>query len=472
MNQEPTEKELQEAIKEGEENNFKHAFREEKNRKEVTYNIATYLIKKYSVKTLGGERVREIYIYKDGVYTEGVNMLRQDIRNFLEELCTTHHTNEIIEAIKDRTFIDRKYFDVDLNFINLNNGVLDIRTRTLLPHDSKYLFFQKFPVNYSEEADCPNIKKFLLEVFKDEENKIMLSQELFGYTLYRRYFIKKAVNLLGKGDTGKTTFINVVIAFVGRNNISGISLQQLCSDKFAAANLYGKHLNIYDDLPFDNVKDNGKFKIATGGGVITGEKKFYDQFVFENYAKLLFACNKIPEVDDANDNAYFNRWIILEFNRVFSSSEQNKQLINRLTTPEELSGLLNFALDGLDRLLDREKFSYEKEVQEIKAEMSLSSSPIAKFSYECLEFEKDGWISKEKMHSVFIDYTQANNMPADTIEEFGRALPKFADYTYTSRKQMINPETARPKQFTGWRNVKFKDGVLKESSQQILKPMQ
>jgi predicted DNA-binding transcriptional regulator len=126
-------------------------------------------------------------------------------------------------------------------------------------------------------------------------------------------------------------------------------------------------------------------------------------------------------------------------------------------------------LDGLDRLLDRERFSYEKEVKEIKAEMSLSSSPVAQFTHEYLEFQKDGWISKEEMHSIFIDYARTNNFPADTIEEFGKKLPKFADYLYTSRKQMNNPATGRPKQFTGWRNVKLKEGILKTPTQELLK---
>jgi putative DNA primase/helicase len=469
MSQEPTEKELDQAMQKSRESNFKYAFREEEKRKTVCYQIASYLIEKYSAKSIGGERTREVFIYKEGIYIEGANVLRQNIRNVLEELCTTYYIKEIIETIKDRTFMDRKNFNVDVNLINFNNGILDIRTRMLTPHDSQHLFFSKFPLDYKEEADCPNIKKFISEVFNEEENKVMLIQELFGYCLYRRYFIKKAINLLGKGDTGKTTLINLLIAFVGKENMSGVGLQQLCADKFSAANLYGKHLNIYDDLPFDNVKDNGKFKIATGGGFITGEKKFYDQFVFENYAKLVFACNKIPEVDDTNDNAYFNRWVIIEFNRIFNPSEQDKQLIHKLTTPEELSGLLNFALDGLDRLLDRERFSYEKEVKEIKAEMSLSSSPVAQFTHEYLEFQKDGWISKEEMHSIFIDYARTNNFPADTIEEFGKKLPKFADYLYTSRKQMNNPATGRPKQFTGWRNVKLKEGILKTPTQELLK---
>ena len=420
-----------------------------KQTKAVIFKFAKYLIEKHHVKCLTG-RNREIFIYKEGIYVAGEDTLKMEIRETLNDLCTTFHSKEIVEAIKDLTATDRGDFNVDINLINLNNGIFDTKNRELKPHNPQYLFFTKIPVNYNPTADCPVIKKYLSEVL--EKEKISLIQEWFGYALYREYFIKKALICVGEGDTGKTTMINLLYSLLGDKNISGVSLQKMSSDKFAAANLYNKHINLYDDLSFKDIQDNGSFKIATGGGYISAEKKFGDQFQFKNYAKLTFACNKIPDVKDSNDEAYFNRWIVIEFNTVIEEENKDKQLGHKMATPEELSGLLNFALEGLDRLLKKQSFSYEKNTHETKSVMMRSGSSIARFAFDNLEEATGDWISKGDMYLAFKNYAHASGIPVTSVNTFGSRLPLCASYIAEFKPK--DPKTGE--QITAWRNVRIK----------------
>lgn len=416
--------------------------------------IADYLIDKYHLKTIG-ERTRDIYLYKDGVYILGTNILRGEIQRILGLLIGKYHKNEIIEKIKDSTMTDRKEFNPSRDLVNLNNGVLDIKTGKKTNYDPNNLFFNKMPVDYKEDADCPKIKKFLSEIL--DKDDIPVIQEWFGYVLYRSYFIKKAIIFVGEGDTGKTTLLRLKERFIGKDNVSGVSLQKITSDKFAAAHFYNKHINIYDDLSFKDISDNGAFKIATGGGSITGEYKFGDQFQFENYAKLTFACNKIPDVKDPNDAAYFGRWMVIHFRKVIENPD--KFLIDKITTCEELSGLLNFALEGLNRLLKKQEFSYRKEPHEIRKEMALSGSVIAQFSHHCLEEAPGKWVSKDNMYEAFIKYARTEKLPADIKENFGKKVRNFASYIIDSKSLELNPLTGNNVQVTGWRNVKIKDAI-------------
>jgi putative DNA primase/helicase len=434
---------------------LKHAF--DKDTKAGTYRIAAHLIQKHHVKTIGGTK-REIFVYRDGVYIDGDDVLRAEIRELLEELCTTHHSKEIIETIKDRTAIDRDHFRVDARLINLNNGVLDINTRELKPHDPGHLFFSKIPVAYDPMADCPTIKKYLSEVLDEEQ--VMIIQEWFGYALYREYFIKKALICVGEGDTGKSTLISLFYTFFGDVNVSGVSLQSMSNDKFAVSNLYSKHINLHDELSFKDIRDNGAFKMATGGGIITGEKKFKSQFQFKNYAKLTFACNKIPDVKESNDDAYFNRWIVLHFSRVVEKDKQDKLLIHKITTTTELSGLLNFAIDGLVRLLERQHFTYEKEAHEIKAEMLRSSSSVAHFAFDGIEESAGAWVSKEDMYQAFKKYSHENKLPDASMKAFGSRLPMYASYITDFRPK--DPKTGT--QVTAWRNVKLRVRISEDFS--------
>lgn len=426
---------------------LKKIFTENKNK--GLYKIAKYINKKHSVHTVEGKKSRDVFVYKDGLYVQGENILRQEVQEILEELASSHYKNEIIDKVKDLSLTPRDKFNVDRKFVNLLNGILNVETNELLPHDPSYLFLHKMPVSYDPSIDCPKINKFLSEILNAED--ISIIQEWFGFCMYRYYFIKKALILVGERDTGKSTLLNLISAFIGKENISGVSLQKLSADKFAAANMYQKHVNLYDDLAYKDITDNGGFKMATGNTDIPGEFKFRDQFQFKNYAKLTFSCNKIPSVKDTNDDAYFSRWLVVEFNISIPEEKIDKFLLDKITTPEELSGLLNFALIGLNRLLANHCFSYVKDPDLIKTQMLRSGSSVANFAYDCLEEAvAENWITKENMYEEFIKYTQAHKLPGVTKTNFGRQLPKYADYINEGRISDGNERS------TTWRNVAFK----------------
>ena len=411
------------------------------------YNVAKYLVKSYHVITFG-EKIREIYIYQDGIYVSGESFLRGEIQTLLQELASRNAKNEIIDKIQDLTVTKRDITAIAPELINLQNGVFNIKTGELLPHDPKYRFFSKIPVDYRPDALCPQIDIFFKEILNEKDIPVM--EEWFGYALYRSYFIKKAMILVGEKNTGKTTTLKVLNKFIGRSNISGVSLQRLTTDRFSAANLYNKHVNIYDDLSVKDIQDNGMFKIATGTGIITGEVKFRDQFQFMSHAKLIFACNQIPSVKDTEDEAYFSRWIVLEFNKEILN--QDKFLIDKMTTPEELSGLLNTALRGLQRLLNKQEFSYESEPDAIKTQMLRSGSSIAKFVYDCLRpADSSSWVSKEDMYEYYGIYARKAGLPIETMNKFGRRLQKFAPYITEGRPKSQDTK----KQDTAWMGVEI-----------------
>lgn len=434
----------------------------EKDKKIGAYKIAKFLVDHHHIKTTD-ERNREVYVYRDGIYVSGANILGAEIQRILEELSSNNGKKEILEKIKDLTLVDRSVFTVEENLINLENGIFDLKDFTLKSHTPVHLFLNKIPISFDSKVECPAIKSFL-ESILDPQN-VEIIREWAGYALYRRYFIKKAIIFVGEPNTGKTTLISLLTKFVGERNVSGVSLQRISSDKFVTAQLYTKHLNIFDDLSSKDINDNGVFKIATGGGYITGEYKFGNQFTFQNYAKLTFACNKIPSVADTNDEAYFSRWIIIPFNK--QVVVQNKFLLDEITSDEELTGFLNFALEGLQRLLETKSFSYSRDPQDIKTEMLKSGSPIANFAFDCLiQGTSEDWLSKEELYEAFAKYARSNELPIATIGEFGKKLPTYVSYISNSKKVIPDPHGGKLKLDTGWRNIKFKTDVLDNHANQ------
>ena len=416
------------------------------------YQIAKYLIAKFHIKTLGDNHTREIYFYNGGYYDRrGASVIKNEIEKILEELTTAHYKNEIVEKVKDMTYCQRADFVIDKDLLNFKNCILNVRTREAIKHSPDYLFLSQIPVVYDPTVQMEHIPGFLAELLGEKDIEIFY--EWLAFALYRQYFIKKALILFGERNTGKTTLLNLITRFTGTDNICGVSLQKIASDKFAIAHLYEKHLNIYDDLSFDDINDNGAFKMATGGGYITGEYKFGEQFIFESFAKLVFSCNKIPSSKDIDDDAYFSRWILIKFERQLDREKMDSQILNKIITEKEMSGLLNKALSKLNTLLSEQEFSYQKEVHEIKSEMLQSSSSLAGFVFNVLERgTSEDWVEKEAMYQYYADYAQDGELGVETKDKFGKNLTKYAGYIVDSKK--YNNLTEKSER--GWRNVRVR----------------
>ena len=203
-------------------------------------------------------------------------------------------------------------------------------------------------------------------------------------------------------------------------------------------------LNAYDDLSSRDINDGGAFKVATGGGYISGEEKFGEFQQFRSFAKIMLMGNKIPPVKDNDDLAYFGRFIPIKFDNV--PEKINPFLRKKLWTDEEMSGILNWALEGLYRLLKNGKFSYNKTNQETKDIMEISGCPLIAFSSEVLEKDDNNVITKDDMFIAYSIWCDKTKRPRLTKEMLGRRLAKYCPYIFAvGGNERI------------WRNAKIKD---------------
>ena len=429
-----------------------------KNKTEGTYLLAKYIVNKYSIVTIG-EKDREIYVYQNGYYKLAENIIIfPEVQRILAQYVNKNAKMETLHKIADMTSFPRSVFmQTDSKFIPLRNGVYNFETEELLPHSPEYRFTYQLPINYKKDAVCPKTEAFFDQILTPEQKIII--EEWIGFYFLRNYMFKKAIVFVGEGDTGKTTLLEVITYLLGRDNLSAISLQKMSSDKFSAAHLYNKHGNLVDELSAKDISDTGAFKMATGGGSITGEYKFGNQFSFCNFSKFTFACNRIPDVTDTNDEAYFNRWIVIRFENTITKKIPN--FINTLTTEEERSGLFNVAMNGLRRLLKQGKFSYGNDANETKTEMMRSGSSIAMFASDMLEREEENEMSKEDMYEYYIDYCKEKNISTQTIKMLGMKLPDYVSYISDGLINGLNSR-GKPERVRGWKNVKIK-GVDKKS---------
>ncbi len=419
----------------------------------IRYKVAEWLMENNSFLTVKDSEV--LHVYKDGVYEpNGEEIVVEAIRRAMGEQCNSYDRNEVRATIRDKTLADRTIFSHSERKICLANGILDLDILEFKEHSPREHFLEKVPVKYDPEATCPTIEKFHSEIV--EASDVQTLYEIIGYCLYPAYPLHKALMLVGDGANGKSTWLNMVKTFLGPKNCSSVSLQGLESSRFATSVLVGKYANIYPDIPDMTLKTTGTFKMLVGADPIGAEFKFGKYFTFENHAKLLFSANKIPETHDDTE-AFFRRWMIVVFPNRFTPHSEPKvdpNILDKITTAEELSGLLNKALRALSELLQRHSFTSDKPTSEWREDYIRKSDPVAAFYMDKLEEVNDlkTYVSKAELYRAFVVYCKECKLPAVDNVVFSRKIKSHI----TIANESTTGEHGGSRQKI-WRNLKFKE---------------
>lgn len=122
------------------------------------------------------------------------------------------------------------------------------------------------------------------------------------------------------------------------------------------------------------------FKKITGYDEIEAERKFVQSFLFRPFARLIFSANTPPRCRDADD-AFFERWVVIPFTKVFKPGDTGfiprAELVAEITRPDELSGLLNKALEARARLLSTNRFTESASVRAAGEGFRFVTDPVA-----------------------------------------------------------------------------------------------
>lgn len=393
----------------------------------VPKRLSEKIMEKYAFKTI--EDTESIYFYKNGVYRPGGDrLIKSECRKWLGEKSTKTRVSEVVFFIMISTYIRRE--DIPIGIVNFQNGVYNINTRTFENHSPDIFSMAQLPFDYDPDADCPTVKNFISEIV--DEDDVPMIQEIFGYCLFKSQMFQKAFLFHGNKMAGKSTLLRLLTEFLGEDNVSAIPLQKFQFSRFSVSELYGKLANISPDLGEQAMKDTGTFKQLTGEDRLEGERKYKDSFFFTNTAKMLFSCNKIPETKDHGD-AYFRRWQIINFPNCFEGEDRDLELFDKLTDKQELSGVFNWALEGLERVLLNRKFTNESTVEETKALYLRKSSHIVEWLNDNVVEDPTGEIEKDELYSRFRRYSIDNG------------IPPMAKKGFTLQIQMLKPEVTTRK---------------------------
>lgn len=272
----------------------------------------------------------------------------------------------------------------DTVLINLQNGTFEISPQgtKLRPFDRSDFITYQLPFEHNPQAKAPLFGAYLNKVLPDPERQRVLAEYLgFVFIKHGSNTLKeeKALILYGTGANGKSVFFEIVTAMFGRDNISNYSLTSLTEEKgFYRAKISNKLVNYASEI-------SGKLEASLFKNMVSGEPveaclKYGQPFTMTDYAKLIFNCNELPK-DVEHTNAYFRRFLIIPFDVTIPEQEQDKNLHAKIIE-KELSGVFNWVLEGLKRLLEQKRFSDCKAAQQAVEQYKIESNSVQMFLNE------------------------------------------------------------------------------------------
>lgn len=338
------------------------------------------------------------------------------IMNSLGKFATGGRVSSILKLFKAHPDVHSETPIHEFNslpLVSVLNGTLhiDIYTGevTLKPHSMYDYVTVQLPVWYDPNAKCLLWREFIDTITNGRKDDAAVLQEFSGYPFLPHCKFQKALMLKGGGSNGKSVFFDIISAIFGGSSedsesyISSTDPSKWGKD-FRLMPLRNSWLNISYDMESDMRGSEGMFKKITAGEILEDSYKHKDAISFRTRSKLMMACNFFPTVNDTSDG-FMRRWLIVELPMHFVEKDKVRQFTNdRELDPfledklmKELPGILNWMIEGLQRLIKQGKFTHTAQQDDLINEFRAVNNPL----YSFVDDNKEAFEGSDNGHIVY-----------------------------------------------------------------------
>ena len=390
-----------------------------------------------------------LYYYEGKWYTDNIGYIRQlaDSATMLQEQerILYAHDEELLKAFdrhlkKSRSFAGKtnmireaehyapilpQNLDRNKAVIGVKNGIIDLKTGELLPHDREAYLTKQCPVIYNPDAPDPKLwLRFLSDIFGGDPYMLDYIQKCVGYSLTGSTSEQCAFFLFGTGRNGKSTFLEIVRGILG-DYATNIQPQTIMVNPKSGnapssdiARLKGARL-VTSVEPNEGMRlDEGLLKQLTGDDVVTARKMFSEEFEFKPEFKLWMATNHKPLIR-GTDTGIWRRIHLIPFEVQIPLDRVDKKLKYKLV--KESEGILKWAVQGCIRW-QNEGLSMPQKVLEAVREYQHEMDVISTFMDACCIAE--GEAKASRLYAVYAKWAEEHNEYLMSSTKFGTELIK------------------------------------------------
>ncbi len=341
---------------------------------EVAHEIAEH----FQIITVNGA----MYDYQGGVY---VPFDESRITQYLTTMKPKLNGNFEKEVVRHVRGITRAEIPEDDNTVNVRNGILvfDNGEFRLEDHSPERISFRQFNAIFNPAADDALLKETLFSWFNADAEQIELFKQMIGYLMMNHVKYQKFFFLIGQPSTGKSTLLNLITTFCGKENVSAIQFSDM-GQTHGLSPIVNKTANIFSDVKRGKIFASDIFKMLADGSPIQINAKYRQPFTYRFMGKLIFGMNNFPDFSNDFDGIE-RRAVIFEFKKVFNQKVKgfDPDLLEKLVSDDSLSTLLNMAIDGYKTLTANSGFVTTKESERVLKQFVTENDSILQWLEEC-----------------------------------------------------------------------------------------
>lgn len=365
----------------------------------------------------------DFYLYEQGVYNKcNRNKVKSIIMRYIpKEMVSDNLINNTYNLLmcQGRRICSFRELDSNEQYINVQNGLYNIKTKKLEPHTPKVYSTTQLRCIYNPKDSSRHMfEKYINDLCTDtngniDKEKMAIIQEFIGLLLsnVKVYRSKAALVLYSLlGNTGKTQMLKLLNAMLGEGKTANIPIQNMNeASKFSLGSIVGKRIISIGDQTSSEIKDSAIFKQLTGGDDVKVEQKGKQPFDYCFPGGIIIACNNLPSFSDDKGGHLFDRLQIIPLTNVIEECCRDPKLLDKML--KEKSAILNWFLEGLHRLIDND-YKFTKSVSCCQAKNEYRSKLDTVYRYlseHCVVTgNREDMISKPKLEDDYISWCNAN----------------------------------------------------------------
>ncbi|MBN98160.1 MAG: hypothetical protein CME16_02755 [Gemmatimonadetes bacterium] len=343
--------------------------------------------------------------------------------NFAHKSQSSPRISGMIELAKTEPGIPISFsaFDRQPHLLNVANGMIDLRSGELLPHDREAFATHIIDTEYAPEAACPIFDRFVDDILVHDKELAEYVQRAAGYTATGETREQCLFFLIGEGANGKSTLLNTlreVLGPYGKHTPTETLVAKTGAASNDLARLAGSRLVTASEANADQRLADGLLKQITGDEPIVARFLFKEFIEFRPTFKVWLATNQLPHVN-GNDSAIWRRLRIIPFNRNFTVEEQDRELGHRLEAekPGILAWLVRGAMDWYENGLQT-----PKAVAEATAGYRSEMDTVGQFIEERCEAVSNAAISSSSLYETYRKHCNDTGRSPVSQTMFGRTL--------------------------------------------------
>lgn len=350
----------------------------------------------------------------------------KDFARAVQSFGDANKRRTLINDSRSYNFILQNEFDQYPNLLNCRNGILDLDTLKLQPHDSKLLLSKRAEFFYDPSAESPLFLRFMDEIMMGDKDKQRYIQTLLGYSMTGIATQEQFYLFYGSSTrNGKSTLLGIVQYLMGDYACS-INPESLAQAKeYNGRNANGDIARLHGirflqcSEPPKRMKLNVELvKKMTGGDVITARHLYERDFDFVPVFTMFMNSNFLPVV---LDNSLFTsgRVKVIEFNRHFEPHEQDTKLKQKLRSADNLSGIANWMLQGLRMYHNQgDRFIVPKSVELATEDYKDKSDKLKAFFADRMTADPLYTVTAKSVYEAYAQWCKDNGFGCENKSNF------------------------------------------------------